>query len=81
MKKILSLLSLIFLLASASFAADITWIEKTPMPVTVGAFGYAVVDGNIYIIGGDNSGTSMTTVQRYTPATDTWETDTNNGGT
>jgi outer membrane protein assembly factor BamB len=81
MKKTLSLLSLIFLLASASFAADITWIEKTPMPVSVSVFGYTIVDGNIYIIGGDSSGTSMTTVQRYNLASDTWETDTNNGGT
>lgn len=47
------------------------------MPVPVSAFGYAVVDGNIYIIGGDSSGSSMNTVQRYSPATDTWELDTN----
>jgi streptogramin lyase len=81
MKQMFSLFSLIFLLASVSFATDINWIEKTPMPVSVSAFGYAIVDGNIYIIGGDSSGTSMTTVQRYNPASDTWETDTNNGGT
>lgn len=82
MKRILFIISLIFFLASASFAADVHWIEKTPMPVTVTSFGYAVVNGNIYIIGGDNiSGSSSTTVQRYTPATDTWEVDTNNGGT
>jgi hypothetical protein len=59
---------------------DIDWIEKTPMPVPVSAFGYAVVDGDIYIIGGA-SGSSTTAVQRYNPATDTWEKDTNNGGT
>ena len=81
MKRILSLFSLIFFLASASFAADVHWIEKTPMPVTVTSFGYAVVDGNIYIIGGDSSGTNMTTVQRYNPASDTWEVDTDHGGT
>ena len=46
-KKVLCLLSLIFLLASTGFAADITWLEKTPMPVIVSSFGYAVVDGNI----------------------------------
>ena len=81
MRKIFSVFGLMFVLASASFAADINWIEKTPMPVNVGGFGYAVADGNIYIIGGDISGSSTTTVQRYTPATDTWEVDTNHGGT
>ena len=55
--------------------ADIDWIEKTPMSVPGSAFGYAVVDGNIYTIGG-----ITTTVQRYNPATDMWEQDTNNGG-
>jgi len=81
MKKILFLFSLIFLFASVSFAANINWIEKTPMPVPVSAFGYAVVGGNVYIIGGDGSGSSMNTVQRYNTATDAWEGDTNHGGT
>ena len=81
MRKTLCLFSVIFFLASVAFAADINWIEKTSMPVPVGAFGYAVVDGNIYIIGGDSSGSSMNTVQRYSPTTDTWELDTNHGGT
>jgi streptogramin lyase len=80
MRKPLCLFSIIFF-ASVTFAADINWSEKTSMPVPVGAFGYAVVDGNIYIIGGDSSGSSMNTVQRYNPATDTWELDTNHGGT
>lgn len=61
--------------------AGIDWIEKTPMPVSVTSFGYAVVDNQIYIVGGDISGSSSTTFQRYTPATDTWEADTNHGGT
>ncbi|ODS41550.1 MAG: hypothetical protein A7315_05760 [Candidatus Altiarchaeales archaeon WOR_SM1_79] len=77
---IYSLLILLFS-NSVSAAQSIDWIEKTPMPINVGAFGYAVVDGNIYIIGGDSSGLSMNTVQRYNPATDTWEADTNHGGT
>jgi streptogramin lyase/N-acetylneuraminic acid mutarotase len=80
MRKIISLFGLIFFLASVTFAADINWIEKTPMPVPVGAFGYAVVDGNIYIIGGVSE-ISTTTVQKYNPATDNWEVDTSHGGT
>ena len=63
-------------------SVDIEWIEKTPMPVPVAGFGYAVVDNMIYIIGGDMPFTeSMNTVQRYDPASDIWEVDTNNGGT
>ena len=81
MRKIVCLFGLMFFLASVTHAVDINWIEKTAMPVTVTSFGYAVVNGNIYIIGGDISGSSTTTVQRYTPATDTWEVDTDNGGT
>ena len=59
----------------------INWVEKAPMPINVSAFGYAVVDDNIYIIGGyiPEIG-DTTTVQRYTPAEDTWEVDDNNGG-
>ncbi|MEW6378500.1 MAG: Ig-like domain-containing protein [bacterium] len=59
----------------------VTWTEKTPMPNPVSAFGYAVVDGVIYIIGGDSSASSTSTVQRYNPATDTWQSDTDHGGT
>jgi N-acetylneuraminic acid mutarotase len=82
-KAIRLLFSLVFFSASVSFAADINWLEKAPMPVPVGRpFGYAVVDNNIYIIGGDIGGwgNGSTTVQKYTIATDTWETDANNGG-
>ena len=62
----------------ASFLS--AWTEKTPMPVSVQNFGYTVFNDQIYIIGGD-TGSSSTTFQRYTPSTDTWETDTDNGGT
>ena len=61
---------------------SVDWIKKTTMPVSVEAFGYAVLNEDIYIIGGDDiSGSSSTAFQRYTPATDTWEADTNHGGT
>ena len=59
----------------------IDWLEKAPMPVPVSAFGYATLGGKTYIVGGDSSGTSLNTLQRYDPATNTWTTDTNHGGT
>jgi uncharacterized repeat protein (TIGR01451 family) len=66
----------------ASRQAPIDWIEKTPMPVTVGAYGYATLGNQIYLIGGGNwDKDNTTTVQRYTPAINSWEVDTNHGGT
>jgi hypothetical protein len=55
--------------SSASSSPYISWLEKAPMPIAVSAFGYAVLGEKIYIIGGDNSGTSVNAVQRYTPST------------
>lgn len=60
--------------------ASMTWLARTPSPVSVAAFGYVTLDGAIYLIGGDMAGTSTTSVQRYSPATDTWEVDTAHGG-
>ena len=56
------------------------WIEKTSMPVAVNSYGYAMLNEYIYIIGGHQAN-DTTTVQRYNIATDSWEVDTNNGGT
>ena len=64
----------------ASRQTPIDWLEKTLLPIPASAFGYAVVDGKVYVVGGDSSGTSLNTLQRYDPATDLWETDTNHGG-
>jgi N-acetylneuraminic acid mutarotase len=52
-----------------------TWTSKADMPIArvnmVGSS--AVVDGRVYVIGGDNEVTwGSRTVQEYDPATDTW---------
>ena len=64
-----------------------SWAEKAPMPIPVSDFGYAVLNDQIYVVGGIQyppvetpMAPGTTTVQRYTPATDTWEVDKNNGG-
>ncbi len=64
-----------------SSTIQIEWLERAPMPVTVTSFAYAATGDQVYIIGGDIAGAGSTTIQRYTPATDTWETDANHGGT
>lgn len=46
-----------------------TWVSKAPMPTARTAL-LAVVDGKIYAIGGNDSGTN----EMYDPATDTWTT-------
>jgi len=70
----------LYAFGKSSTASD-SWLEGTPMPVSVEAFGYTVLNEQIYIIGGDISRSSSTTFQRYTRATDTWVADTNHGGT
>ena len=52
-----------------------TWATKTSMP-TVRGNAAAVVDGGmIYVIGGYDSTTELSTVEKYNPATDTWSTE------
>lgn len=68
-------------LAAPTLAGDIAWTEKAPMPVPVASFGYAVLGDKIYVVGGESAGASMNTLQRYTPSTNKWETDTGHGGT
>jgi N-acetylneuraminic acid mutarotase len=47
-----------------------SWSTKTPMPIADQNYGSTVVDGKIYIIGGQD--TSL--MQIYDPATDSWST-------
>lgn len=46
-----------------------TWAQKADMPVQRVCFDISVVDGKIYAIGGDSSGSR---VDMYDPSTDTW---------
>ncbi len=58
--------------------ASDSYTQKTPMPITQTYPGSAVLNGKIYLFGGNGSSESVyqTTVQVYDPATDTWFRDT-----
>ena len=53
-----------------------TWTRKADMPTARAAFGFAVVNDRIYIIGGTLppawTQPAIATVEEYDPATDTW---------
>jgi N-acetylneuraminic acid mutarotase len=56
------------------------WTAKKPMPTPRGAFGIAVFQNKIYVIGGEDEALSskgyyfLATNEVYDPSTDTWET-------
>ncbi len=54
------------------------WETRTPMPTARSSLSVAVVDGNIYAMGGMNlilsPDTCLTTVEIYDPETDSWQT-------
>ena len=54
-----------------------TWITKAPMPTARLWFSTSVVDGKIYVIGGELvTAEEISTVEVYDPVTDTWTTKT-----
>lgn len=56
-------------------AADDGWIEKKPMPTPRAGTCVAVLDGKIYVMGGQtNTGQIVDIVERYDPLNDSWET-------
>jgi len=57
-------------------AAENSWTTKEPMPTARGRLGVAVVNGNIYAIGGLNNDTQLAVNEEYNPVTDTWTTKT-----
>ena len=78
---ILTSLMLIGLLGTASVSLGVgdTWTQKADMPTARYLSGSAVVDGKIYVIGGDwrfagGRGVVTPAVEEYDPATDTWTT-------
>jgi N-acetylneuraminic acid mutarotase len=54
-----------------------SWTTKAPLPTAVWGYSSAVVDNEVYLIGGGNKTTAgifpVTLNQIYTPATDTWD--------
>jgi N-acetylneuraminic acid mutarotase len=74
-KTILLTLVLVFALAAASLALSDSWTSKTDMPTARRNMGAAVLNGKIYVIGGNPPQTGgFKTVEEYDPATDTWTT-------
>jgi len=65
-------------LASVGIAGADTWTQKADMPTPRWNHSAAVVNGNIYVIGGVASepsflnGKELSVVEEYDPATDTW---------
>ena len=57
-------------------AADNFWAIKKSMPTARGRLGVAVVNDQIYAIGGSNNDTQLGVTEVYNPITDTWTTKT-----
>ena len=58
------------------FVAARTWTSRANMPTPRFNFGTCVVDGKVFVIGGDEDkfgDISIATVEMYDPETDTWE--------
>lgn len=57
-------------------AIPVSWVNKTSMTVARQQFGTAVLNGQLYVLGGVVSGlgTVLDVVERYNPLTDTWAT-------
>jgi N-acetylneuraminic acid mutarotase len=75
-KAILLVLLLVLSLAAVSLAAEDIWTQKADMPTARFGFAASVVNGKIYVIGGEqvhNNLTPFTVVEMYNPATDTWK--------
>lgn len=60
--------------ASMSLGGGDTWTRKADMPTARFLPGSAVVDGKIYVIGGQSSLGSIAVVEEFDPAADTWTT-------
>jgi len=72
-KTILLVLVLALGLATVSLAVPDTWTRKTDMPTARRSMAAAVLNGKIYVIGGNPGSTGgLRTVEVYDPATDTW---------
>ena len=61
---------------SGATADENTWVSKAPMPTARNGLGVATVNGNIYAIGGSNSG-YLATNEEYNVTTNTWKTKAN----
>lgn len=68
------LLYVLLFLGLAAPAAGQEWTFRTPMDTPRTGVATAVLDGNVYVLGGeDQFGVVLDVASRYHPATDTWE--------
>lgn len=51
-----------------------TWTPRPPLRTARAGLGVATVSGQILAIGGMNKGPSLSTVERYDPNADSWQT-------
>jgi N-acetylneuraminic acid mutarotase len=49
-----------------------TWTSKAPLHTPRAAAAAAVVNGTLYVFGGENNGAGLSSVEAYDPATDSW---------
>lgn len=69
-----SLTSIPLLLLATSTAAQTTWEMRAALTTARGGAAVAVLDGEIYVIGGRNgAGYALDVVERYDPGADDWE--------
>ena len=69
---LLVIICLSIAIITAAFARIGVWVEKQEMPTARYAMSAAVVDGNIYVVGGYNKG-FLKTVEMYDSVSDTWQ--------
>jgi len=73
--RMLAILVLALGLACVSLAAEDTWTRKADMPTARWFHSTSAVNGKIYAIGGDATGSrtlATSNMEEYDPATDTW---------
>jgi N-acetylneuraminic acid mutarotase len=78
------LLGILFYLAGASSTAtaisphqaipNYSWVDRASLPYGIGNLGGDVIDGKIYVAGGNNSGGDLDTLFSFDPMSDTWQT-------
>lgn len=51
------------------------WVTKHAMPTAKGVAGAAVLGGKVHVVGGQDSGGAVGTVEAYDPATNSWATE------
>ncbi len=48
------------------------WQSNAPLPIQRSGFSSAVVDGHLYLVGGCNNLSKVSTVDKYDPENDKW---------